>query len=38
MADHDSMVKVIVKVLDFVQDGGTKLTVDKTIFELGLGL
>ena len=22
MADHDSMVKVIVKVLDFVQDGG----------------
>ena len=26
MADHDSMVKVIVKVLDFVQDGGPART------------
>ncbi len=37
-ANYHSMVKRIVKVLDFVQRGGPDLTVDSTIFEMWIGL
>ena len=35
---YRSNVRVNVKVLDFVKRGGPKLTVDRTIFEMRLGL
>ena len=34
MADYTTKVKLILKVLDFIQLGGPDLTVDSTIFEL----
>ena len=36
-ANYIASVKVMVKVLDFVQLGGSDLTVDSTIFEMWLG-
>ncbi len=38
IADYSNSVKEIVKVLDFVQLGGPKLTVGRTVFELWMGL
>ena len=36
--DHKSKTNLKVKVLDFVQLGGPILTVDRTVFEMLLGL
>ena len=37
-ADYSTRVKVMVKVLDFVQLGGPNLTVDSTVFEMCMDL
>ena len=37
MADYTVNVNLNTKVLDFVQFGGPKWTVDRTVFEMWLG-
>ena len=37
LADYTAKVKLNVKVLDFVQLGGPRWTVDRTVFEMWLG-
>ena len=36
--NYTASLKHKVKVLDFIKSGGPKLTVDRTIFELWMGL
>ena len=37
LADYTAILKLIVKVLDFVQCGGPECTVGGTVFEMWLG-